>query len=185
MSPITARCTELVTPRPRDAMGGLDILVNNAAFQMYTKGLEDLQARGDRADVPRQHPRDVSPGRAALPHMAPGSTIINTASIRRISPSPDMLDYASTKGAIVEFTKSLAQRSSTRHPRQCRRSGPVWTPLIPQSSPGEGQGFGTTSPIGRPAQPAELAPAYVFLACEESRYVTGDILGVTGGMLLA
>jgi NAD(P)-dependent dehydrogenase (short-subunit alcohol dehydrogenase family) len=125
--------------------------------------------------------------RAALPHMKAGANVINTASIQAYQPSPDILDYAATKGAIVAFTKGLAKSLSERGMRvNAVAPGPVWTPLIVQSYGAEKiQKFGETSPLGRPAQPAELAPAYVFLASDESRYVTGEVLGVTGGQILA
>jgi NAD(P)-dependent dehydrogenase (short-subunit alcohol dehydrogenase family) len=123
------------------------------------------------------------PVRHALPHMASGSSIINVASIQAYNPSPAILDYASTKGAIVTFTKGLAQSLIERGIRvNAVAPGPVWTPLVMQSfSAEQNASFGKDSPMGRPAQPAELAPAFVFLASEESRYVNGEVLGVTGG----
>jgi NAD(P)-dependent dehydrogenase (short-subunit alcohol dehydrogenase family) len=121
-----------------------------------------------------------------LPYMQAGAVVINTASIQAYQPSPDILDYAATKGAIVAFTKGLATSLIARGIRvNAVAPGPVWTPLIAQSYDEKHiQHFGENSPMGRPAQPAELAPAYVFLASDESRYVCGEILGVTGGRVL-
>src|SRR3712207_5158684 len=122
--------------------------------------------------------------KAAIPHMRPGASIINAASIEACQPEPGLLDYASTKGAIVTFTKGLAQDLIAQGIRvNAVAPGPVWTPLIPATMPAEQvTQFGASeSPIGRPAQPAELAPPYVFLASQESSYVSGQVLGVTGG----
>jgi NAD(P)-dependent dehydrogenase (short-subunit alcohol dehydrogenase family) len=124
---------------------------------------------------------------AAWPHFQPGSAVINTASIQAYQPSPQLLDYATTKGAIVAFTKGLAEEALQKGIRvNCVAPGPVWTPLIPATMPAEkAQSFGQDSPIGRPAQPAELAPIYVFLASDESSYIAGEVVGVTGGKPLA
>jgi NAD(P)-dependent dehydrogenase (short-subunit alcohol dehydrogenase family) len=115
--------------------------------------------------------------------MAPGSSIINTTSIQGFQPSPQLLDYASAKGAIVTFTKALAADVITRGIRvNAVAPGAIWTPLIPSTLPPKVvESFGTTAPIGRPGQPAELAPAYVFLASQESGFMTGEVVGVTGG----
>jgi NAD(P)-dependent dehydrogenase (short-subunit alcohol dehydrogenase family) len=125
--------------------------------------------------------------KAAWPHLKPGSTIINTASIQAYQPSPTLLPYASTKGAIVTFSKALAQEGAEKGIRvNVVAPGPVWTPLIPATMPKEkAQKFGQDSPLGRPGQPAELAPLFVFLASEESSYITGEVVGVTGGKPLA
>jgi len=122
--------------------------------------------------------------KAALPHLPPGATIINTTSIQVYSPSPNLLDYAPTKSAIVAFTKSLAKQVASKGIRvNAVAPGPVWTPL--QSSGGQPSDkipdFGAQVPLGRPGQPAELAPIYVLLASQESSYVTGEVYGVTGG----
>jgi NAD(P)-dependent dehydrogenase (short-subunit alcohol dehydrogenase family) len=121
--------------------------------------------------------------RHALPHMKEGAAIINVASIQASKPSANILDYASTKGAIVTFTKGLAQELIERGIRvNAVAPGPVWTPLIVQSfDPTKSAHFGEDSPMKRPAQPAELAPAFVFLASDEASYVNGEVLGVTGG----
>ena len=113
----------------------------------------------------------------------PGASIINTASIQAAQPSPELLDYATTKAGIVAFTKALATDLAGRGIRvNSVAPGPVWTPLIPRHHVGRKvESFGAQTPIGRPGQPAELAPVYVFFASQESSYVTGEVLGVTGG----
>jgi NAD(P)-dependent dehydrogenase (short-subunit alcohol dehydrogenase family) len=125
--------------------------------------------------------------RFALPHLGPGSSIINTSSIQAYQPSPHLIDYASTKAAIVNFTKNLAQELAERGIRvNSVAPGPIWTPLIPATmEPEKANEFGQQTPLGRAGQPAELAPAFVFLASQESSYITGEILGVTGGQPLA
>jgi NAD(P)-dependent dehydrogenase (short-subunit alcohol dehydrogenase family) len=124
--------------------------------------------------------------RAALPRMREGATIINTASVQAYNPSPTLLAYATTKGAIVTFTKALSQLALKQGIRvNAVAPGPVWTPLIPSTMPVEHvEKFGKSNPQGRPAQPAELAPTYVFLASDESRYINGAIFDLTGGKML-
>ncbi|MDP9035434.1 MAG: glucose 1-dehydrogenase [Myxococcota bacterium] len=180
-------CGDIVK-KTLSAFGKLDILVNNAAYQgKYAKSFQEITP--DR--VEQTFRVNVMAMffivREAAPHMKPGGAIINTASIQAYQPSPGILDYASTKGAIVAFTKGLSHELIERGIRvNSVAPGPVWTPLIAQSfGPDKLKEFGGQSPTKRPAQPAELAPAYVFLASDESRYVNGEILGVTGGMLLA
>jgi hypothetical protein len=118
--------------------------------------------------------------------MEPGSTIINTTSVQAAQPSPELLHYASTKGAISTFTKGLAQEVAEQGIRvNGVAPGPIWTPLVIMSFPAEkNAAFGGETPLGRPGQPAELAPLYVFLASDESRYITGEVIGITGGMPL-
>jgi NAD(P)-dependent dehydrogenase (short-subunit alcohol dehydrogenase family) len=183
-----AYCRDIVERTVRE-LGGIDILVNNAAYQM---------ARN--ASHPREGIEDLSPAelehtfrtnvlamfytcQAALEHMRPGSAIINTGSEQAYQPSPSLLAYAATKGAIVNFSKGLAQQLITRGIRvNTVAPGPVWTPLIPATmAPEQVQSFGQQAPIGRAAQPAELAPTYVFLASQESSYIAGETIGVTGG----
>ncbi len=115
--------------------------------------------------------------------MRPGASIINTASIEAYQPKPPLLDYSATKGAIVTFSKGLAQEVTAQGIRvNVVAPGPVWTPLIPATTSEEqAQTFGENSPLGRPAQPSELAPIYVFLASSEASYITGEVVGVTGG----
>jgi NAD(P)-dependent dehydrogenase (short-subunit alcohol dehydrogenase family) len=121
--------------------------------------------------------------KAALPHLQPGSSIINVASIQAYQPSPNLLAYAATKGAIVTFTKALADMAIEKGVRvNAVAPGPIWTPLIPSTMPKEKvKQFGKNTPMGRAGQPAELAPAFVFLASQDSSYITGEVLGVTGG----
>ncbi|WNG54819.1 SDR family oxidoreductase [Archangium gephyra] len=168
--------------------GRIDVLVNNAAYQgKKVEKFEELTAERVERTFRTNIIAMFNLVRYALPHMKAGASIINTASIQAYQPSPGILDYACTKGAIVTFTKGLAQELIERGIRvNCVAPGPVWTPLIPQSFDAEKvKKFGQQSPMGRPAQPVELAPSYVFLASDESRYVNGEILGVTGGQVLA
>ncbi|HEU4492653.1 MAG TPA: SDR family oxidoreductase [Rubrobacteraceae bacterium] len=177
---------QAIVQRAVDEFGQIDVLVNNAAHQMTVSGIADV----DSELLDRTFKTNIYAMfwlvKAALPHMPEGGSIINVASIQAYQPSPTLLPYSSTKGAIVTFTKGLAQevvqyglRANTVAP------GPVWTPIIPASMPGDTVSqFGGTSPMGRPAQPAELAPAFVFLASQESSFVNGETLGVTGGQPL-
>ncbi len=166
--------------------GYLDILVNNAAFQMSHAGLADLPS----AEIERTFRTNILAmfylSKAALPQLRAGGTIINTTSIQAYNPSASLLAYATTKGAIVTFTKGLAQDLIKQGIRvNAVAPGPVWTPLIAATMPPEQVAkFGQDGPMGRPAQPAELAPSYVFLASDDSRYITGEIIGVTGGQPL-
>lgn len=117
----------------------------------------------------------------ALPHIPAGGSIINTTSVQAYKPSPHLLDYAMTKGAIVTFTQGLAQMLASDGIRvNAVAPGPVWTPLIPATLPDTTE-FGKQSPLGRPAQPAEMAPAYVFLASANASFITGEIMNATGG----
>ncbi|MEU1847663.1 SDR family oxidoreductase [Micromonospora sediminicola] len=178
-----ANCRELVERAVAD-LGGIDILVNNAAYQMsQDNGLLDISTE----QFDRVFKTNVYAMfwlcKLAVPHMKEGSTIINTSSIQAFDPSPELLDYATTKAAIANFSKALALNLAERGIRvNAVAPGPIWTPLIPATMPAEKvKQFGTDVPLGRPGQPAELAPAYVFFASQESSYVTGEILGVTGG----
>jgi NAD(P)-dependent dehydrogenase (short-subunit alcohol dehydrogenase family) len=181
-----AHCRSLVERTVAD-LGRIDILVNNAAYQMSREGIEQIP------DGEWEHTFKTNIFamyylcRAAWPHLQPGSAIINTASIQAYHPSPELLSYASTKGAIVTFSKALAQEGAEKGIRvNVVAPGPVWTPLIPSTMPEEkAQQFGQDSPLGRPAQPVELAPLFVFLASNESSYITGEVVGVTGGKPLA
>jgi NAD(P)-dependent dehydrogenase (short-subunit alcohol dehydrogenase family) len=167
-----------------DGLGGLDILVNNAAKQVDAKRLEDITDRQFEETMRVNVFAMFWITKAALPSLGPGSTIINTTSIQAYDPSPTLVDYALTKAAINNFTKSMAQQLAERGIRvNAVAPGPVWTPLqVSEGRPPEKMpDFGDATPLGRPAQPAELAPAYVFLASGESSYVVGETLGVTGG----
>ncbi len=168
--------------------GRIDVLVNNAAYQgKAVEKFEEITAERLERTFRTNVLAMFHLVRYALPHMKEGGSIINVASIQAYQPKPSILDYASTKGAIVTFTKGLAQELIERGIRvNCVAPGPVWTPLIPQSFDAEKvKNFGKSSPMGRPAQPVELAPSFVFLASDESRFVNGEILGVTGGQILA
>lgn len=171
-----------------DAHGRIDILIHNAAFQgKNVERFEDLEPARVRYTFAVNIEAMFHLTRGALPHMREGSTIVCSSSIQAFDPSPGILDYACTKAAIYSFAKGLAKELIGRGIRvNAVAPGPVWTPLIPQSfGPEHTAKHGESNPMERPAQPAELAPAYVFLACDESRFVTGEVLGVTGGMRLA
>ena len=164
-------------------LGRLDVLVNNAAYQMAYESF--LEIPPDELDfVFRTNILAMFHlCQAAVPKMEPGSTIINTTSIQAAQPSPQLLHYAATKGAISTFTKGLAQEVAERGIRvNAVAPGPIWTPLVVMSFPGEKNAqFGEDTPLGRPGQPGELAPLYVFLATEDSRYISGEVIGATGG----
>ncbi|PPK66100.1 SDR family oxidoreductase [Actinokineospora auranticolor] len=173
-----------VVERTVAAFGRIDVLVCNAAYQMsQDAGLSEI----DTAQFDRVM-KTIVYGlfwlrKAALPHLPPGSAIITTSSIQAFQPSPHLLDHAASKGAIVNFTKGLALNLVDRGIRvNSVAPGPVWTPLIPATVPPDKvESFGAQAPLGRPAQPAELAPTYVFLASQESSYTTGETTAVTGG----
>jgi len=175
-------CRALVERAVAD-LGRLDVLVNNAAFQMSYQSF--LEIPPDELDfVFRTNVLAMFHlCQAAVPRMEPGSTIINTTSIQAAQPSPQLLHYAATKGAISTFTKGLAQEVAERGIRvNAVAPGPIWTPLVVMSFPAEKNAqFGADTPLGRPGQPAELAPLYVFLATDHSRYVSGEVIGATGG----
>jgi hypothetical protein len=180
-------CRKVVEEAVR-RFGRIDILVNNAAEQGKAAGrFEELDAERVERTFRVNIMAMFHLVRHALPHMREGSSIINVSSIQAYQPSPAILDYASTKGAIVNFSKGLGQDLIKRGIRvNTVAPGPVWTPLIQQSfSEDKVASFGKDSPMQRPAQPAELAPAFVFLASDESRYINGEVLGVTGGKPLA
>jgi len=170
-----------------ESLGSLDILVNNAGKQVSVEALADLSSE----QLEQTYRTNVFAmfwlTQAALPHMPKGASIINTTSIQAYQPSPHLLDYASTKAAIANFTHGLAKQLAPKGIRvNGVAPGPVWTPLQP--SHGQPQEalpkFGEQTPLGRAGQPAELAPAYVFLASQESSFVIGEIIGVTGGQHL-
>jgi NAD(P)-dependent dehydrogenase (short-subunit alcohol dehydrogenase family) len=175
-------CRALVE-RAVGELGRLDVLVNNAAFQMAYESF--LEIPPDELDfVFRTNVLAMFHlCQAAVPRMQPGSTIINTTSIQAAQPSPQLLHYAATKGAISTFTKGLAQEVAEHGIRvNAVAPGPIWTPLVVMSFPGEKNAqFGADTPLGRPGQPAELAPLYVFLATDDSRYISGEVIGATGG----
>jgi NAD(P)-dependent dehydrogenase (short-subunit alcohol dehydrogenase family) len=166
-----------------DRFGRIDVLVNNAAHQMTFESIEDIPDE----EWERTFAVNISAmfyiTKAAAPHMKPGSAIINTASINADKPNPTLLAYATTKGAIQNFTAGLAQLLGPKGIRaNAVAPGPIWTPLIPSTMPPEKvETFGADTPMGRPGQPAELAPVYVLLACDEASYVSGATVAVTGG----
>jgi NAD(P)-dependent dehydrogenase (short-subunit alcohol dehydrogenase family) len=167
--------------------GRIDILVNNAAFQRTHKSIAEITSEEFDTTMRTNIYAMFYLCKAALPHMQPGATIINTSSIQAYQPSPSLLAYATTKGAIVNFTKGLAQEVIEKGIRvNSVAPGPVWTPLIVSTMPPEQTSkFGQDTPLERAAQPAELAPAFVFLASQESSYITGEVIGVTGGKPLS
>jgi NAD(P)-dependent dehydrogenase (short-subunit alcohol dehydrogenase family) len=166
-----------------EAFGRLDILVNNAAHQMYFSALEEISDEEWEATFRTNIHAMFYLCKAAVPVMEAGSSIINTASINSDQPNPGLLAYAATKGAIQNFTAGLAQLLGSRNIRvNCVAPGPVWTPLIPSTLPEDSvANFGGDYPMGRPAQPAELASAYVMLADPISSYTSGATIAVTGG----
>ncbi|HEV2692701.1 MAG TPA: SDR family oxidoreductase [Verrucomicrobiae bacterium] len=176
-------CQKLV----RDAvkgLGGLDILVNNAGKQQAVESILQLSSEQFDATFKTNVYAMFWITKAALPHLKPGATIINTSSVQAYDPSPNLLDYAQTKACIVSFTKSLAQQLAKKGIRvNAVAPGPYWTPL--QASGGQPpeavQKFGKQTAMGRPGQPAELAPVYVLLASSESSYATGQVYGASGG----
>lgn len=177
-----AHCGEIIK-RAMDEFGKIDVLVNNAAFQMSHEGIGEISTE----EFDRTFRTNVYAMfylcKAALPLMKAGSTIINTTSIQAYEPKPHLLAYAATKGAIMNFTKGLNHEALEKGIRvNAVAPGPIWTPLIPATMPPEKTAtFGQDTPMGRAGQPAELAPVYVFLASDESSYISGEIIGVTGG----
>ncbi len=177
-------CRELVE-RAVTELGGLDILVNNAGKQQHVEDLLDLTDEQFDETFKTNVYAMFWVTKAALKHMGPGSTIVNTSSIQAYQPSENLVDYATTKASINTFSKALAQQLAPRGIRvNVVAPGPIWTPL--QTAGGQPTDalpdFGSDTPLGRPGQPAELAPAFVFLASGESSYVSGETLHVNGGM---
>lgn len=167
-----------------EKFGRIDILVNNAAYQKHRDNLDDVSIEQWQTTFTTNIHAYFYLAKFAVPHMASGSSIINTGSITGLEGSKELLDYSSTKGAIHAFTKSLAQNLILKGIRvNCVAPGPVWTPLNPaERAPGETEDFGADTPLGRPAQPEEIAPAFVFFASNaDSGYISGHVLPILGG----
>jgi len=181
-----AHCERLVE-HAVSGLGRLDILVNNAAWQSTVEDIQEITTEDWRRAFRTNVDAMFWLSRAALRHLPEGGAIINTTSIQAYQPSGGLLHYATTKGAIVTFTKGLSESALKQGVRvNAVAPGPVWTPLITSTIPAvQHTKFGQNSPMGRPAQPAELAPAYVFLASQDSGFITGEVIGVTGGTPLS
>ena len=175
-------CVDIIEAIVKE-FGRLDILVNNAAFQMTHKELDEWSSEEWDHTFRVNIYSIFYLCKAAMKHLKPGGVIINTASIQSLQPKSHLLAYASSKGAVLNFTKALAQLAMAQGVRvNAVGPGPVWTPLIPSTMPEEKvKTFGQDTVFGRAAQPAEIAPAYVFLASDEARYMTGELLAITGG----
>jgi NAD(P)-dependent dehydrogenase (short-subunit alcohol dehydrogenase family) len=167
-------------------LGGIDILVNNAAFQRTYADIGDITAEEWDTTFRTNIYAPFYLSKAAVPHMKPGSSIINTTSIQSKQPSPQLLAYASTKGAILNFTAGLSAMVAEKGIRvNAVAPGPIWTPLIPSTMPPEKvENFGKQTALGRAGQPAELAGAYVLLASDLGSYMTGAVIPVTGGEIM-
>ncbi|QIT11961.1 glucose 1-dehydrogenase [Clavibacter michiganensis] len=181
----TAEFSRELVAKAVEGLGGLDIVVNNAGKQQNFASLEDISDEEFDVTFKTNVYAMFWITKAALPHLKPGSSIINTSSIQAYAPSPNLVHYATTKASINAFSKGLAQQLAPKGIRvNVVAPGPIWTPL--QTAGGQPEDalpeFGEDTPLGRAGQPAELAPAYVFLASNESSYVVGETLNVNGGM---
>jgi hypothetical protein len=175
-------CQEIIRRAVED-LGGIDILVNNAAFQMARQSLQEIPSDEWDYTFRTNIYSMFYLCKAAEPHMKPGSAIVNTTSVNAYKPNPSLLAYAATKGAIQNFTANLAQILADKGIRvNCVAPGPVWTPLIPATMPAEEvQKFGEYTPMKRPGQPVEMAPIYVLLASQDASYISGATIPATGG----
>jgi NAD(P)-dependent dehydrogenase (short-subunit alcohol dehydrogenase family) len=180
------RFCELAVARTVNDLGSLDVLVNNAAEQHPQEGIEKISAE----QLERTFRTNIFAyfflTKAALPHLRKGSVIVNTTSVTAYRGSPALIDYSATKGAIVAFTRSLSQALVDKGIRvNAVAPGPIWTPLIPATFPDEKvETFGTDTPMGRAGQPDEVAPSHVFLASDDSSYMTGQVLHPNGGEIV-
>jgi NAD(P)-dependent dehydrogenase (short-subunit alcohol dehydrogenase family) len=178
-----AHCEELIERAVRE-LGGIDILVNNAAFQMSHDSIEDISAE----EFDRTFRTNVYAAfflsKAAVRHMPPGSSILTTVSVNADKPNASLVAYAATKGALQNLTGGLAQQLAAKGIRvNCVAPGPIWTPLIPSTMDAEKvKEFGSQVPLKRPGQPAEVAPTYVWLASDQASYISGATIAVTGGV---
>ncbi|MBC3205352.1 glucose 1-dehydrogenase [Pseudomonas sp. SWRI111] len=177
-----AHCQALVD-KTVERFGRIDVLVNNAAFQMTHENFEEIPDDEWVMTFDVNITAMFRICQAAIKHMRPGSSIINTSSVNSDMPKPTLLAYATTKGAIANFTGGLAQMLGPKEIRvNSVAPGPIWTPLIVSTMPEEEvQNFGGNTPLGRPGQPVEVAPIYVLLASDQASYITGQRYGVTGG----
>ena len=181
-----AQC-QAVVQKAVEEFGQIDVLVNNAAHQRTVNGIADISTEL----LDRTFKTNIYAMfwlvKAALPHMRVGGSIINVGSVQAYKPSVKLLPYSATKGAIVTFTEGLAQEVVQYGLRaNCVAPGPVWTPIIPASMQGETVSqFGLQSPMGRPGQPVELSPAFVFFASDEASFVNGSVMDITGGQPVA
>jgi hypothetical protein len=175
-------CREIVQQAVAE-FGRLDILVNNAAMQRTHKDIEEISDEEWDETFRTNIYSQFYLCKAGVPHMKPGAAIVNTSSINAKNQSPQLLAYATTKGAIANFTAGLAQLLAEKGIRvNAVAPGPIWTPLIPSTMPEEkAENFGSNTPLGRAGQPVEVAPAYVLLASDEASYITGALIPVTGG----
>jgi len=178
-----AHCRAVIA-RAVEAFGRVDVLVNNAAFQMTRDSLDEIPDEEWDYTFQTNITAMFHLCKAAVPHMQPGSSIINTASVNADTPKPKLLAYSATKGAIVNFSGGLAQLLAEQGIRvNSVAPGPIWTPLIPSTMPPEQvESFGQQVPMKRPGQPAELAPTYVLLASNDGSYISGARIAVTGGV---
>lgn len=178
-------CKSLVERTVKE-FGQLDVLVNNAAFQRTRQSIADIESSEWEETFQTNIHAMFYLSKAAIPHLKEGSAIINTTSIQSRQPSPELLAYAATKGAISNFTAGLAQMLAEKGIRvNAVAPGPIWTPLIPSTMPDDKIGsFGEKVALGRPGQPAELAGAYVLLASGLGSYITGAVVPVTGGSIM-
>ncbi len=169
-----------------EGLRGLDVLVNNAAYQMTQDDISEITTEQFDRVMKTNLYAMFWLCKAAIPHLQPGSSILNTSSVQAYQPSPTLLDYATTKAGIVNFSKGLSQELAPKGIRvNTVAPGPIWTPLIPATMPAEQvEDFGGETPLGRAGQPVEVAHAFVFLASAEASYITGERLGVHGGMPL-
>jgi NAD(P)-dependent dehydrogenase (short-subunit alcohol dehydrogenase family) len=175
-------CRDIVR-RTVEEFGRIDVLVNNAAFQMTHESLEEIPDDEWDYTIATNFSAMFHLAKAAVPHMHPGSSIIGSSSVNSDTPSPTLAPYAATKAAIANFSASLAQLLGPKGIRvNSVAPGPIWTPLIPATMPAEKvEQFGADTPLGRPGQPRELAPAYVLLASDDGSYISGARVAVTGG----
>jgi NAD(P)-dependent dehydrogenase (short-subunit alcohol dehydrogenase family) len=177
-----AHCRAIIG-RAVDELGGIDVLVSNAAYQMTRESIEDIPDEEWDHTIATNLSAMFHLVKAAVPHMRPGAAIIGSSSVNSDMPNPTLMPYAATKAAIANMCASLAELLGPRGIRvNSVAPGPIWTPLIPSTMPPENvESFGEDVPLGRPGQPAELAPVYVLLASDEAAYVSGARVAVTGG----